>query len=111
MVTETASRFGAAPKPPVANYWSVTAHDKDILGLLENGQPFLAVNFYGDRKQNDDGSVDIYISPEAPKGWESNWVGSVPGKGWFPVFRFYSPTQAYFDKSWKLNDIEKVDNP
>jgi len=32
----------------------------------------------------------------------------VPGKGWFPIFRFYSPTEAYFDKSWKLNDIEEV---
>lgn len=104
-------RLRVPPKPPVANYWSFTAYDTDTRGLLENGQPFPAVNSYGDLKQNDDGSVDIYISPEAPKGWESNWVQSVPGKGWFPVFRFYSPTQAYFDKSWKLNDIEKVETP
>ncbi|HEY7296854.1 MAG TPA: hypothetical protein VH684_02865 [Xanthobacteraceae bacterium] len=28
--------------------------------------------------------------------------------GWFPIFRFYSPTEAYFDKTWALNDIEPV---
>lgn len=96
------------PEVPAANYWSFTIYDTDTRGLLKTGQPFPAVNSYGDLKKNDDGSVDIYISPEAPKGWENNWVQSVPGKGWFPVFRFYSPTEAYFDKSWKLSDIEKV---
>jgi hypothetical protein len=25
-----------------------------------------------------------------------------------PYFRFYGPTEAYFDKSWQLNDIELV---
>jgi hypothetical protein len=94
--------------PPVGNYWSFTLYDTDTRGLLQNGQPFPAVNSYGDIKKNKDGSIDIYISPKAPKGWESNWVQSVPGKGWFPAFRFYSPTEAYFDKSWKLSDIEKV---
>jgi hypothetical protein len=59
---------------------------------------------------SDDGSVDIFVSPKAPKGWENNWVQSVPGKGWFPAFRFHSPTQAYFDKSWKLADIVKIEN-
>jgi hypothetical protein len=27
---------------------------------------------------------------------------------WFPIFRFYGPSQPYFDKTWKLNDIEEV---
>ncbi|WP_156392875.1 hypothetical protein [Rhizobium sp. Root1220] len=29
-----------------------------------------------------------------------------PGKGWFPIFRFYSPSEPYFDKTWKLEDIK-----
>ena len=37
-----------------------------------------------------------------------NWIKTIPGKGRFPVFRFYGPTEAYFDKSWQLNDIERV---
>jgi hypothetical protein len=32
----------------------------------------------------------------------------VPGKGWFTYFRLYGPKQAYFDKTWQLNDIEEV---
>jgi hypothetical protein len=32
----------------------------------------------------------------------------VPGKGFFPMMRFYSPTEPYFDKSWKLDDVKKA---
>ena len=39
---------------------------------------------------------------------KGNWIKTVPGKGWFPIFRFYSPSEPYFDKSWVLNDIEKT---
>ena len=33
---------------------------------------------------------------------------TVPGKGFFVIFRLYGPTKAFFDKTWKLGDIEKV---
>jgi hypothetical protein len=26
-----------------------------------------------------------------PAGQEKNWIQTVPGKGWFPLFRFYGP--------------------
>ena len=35
-------------------------------------------------------------------------VATIPGRGWFPVFRNYSPTDAYFNKIWKLPDITTV---
>jgi len=35
-------------------------------------------------------------------------VQTVPGKFWFPYFRLYAPTEAYFNTSWPLPDIEKV---
>ena len=57
---------------------------------------------------NNDGSMDVYFGPEAPEGYEGNWVQTNPGEGWFPIFRFYGPTDAFFDKSWKLGDIERV---
>jgi hypothetical protein len=31
-----------------------------------------------------------------------------PGKDWFPYFRVYASTEAYFDKSLQLPDIERV---
>jgi hypothetical protein len=33
---------------------------------------------------------------------------TLPGKDWFTDFRLHGPTEAYFDKSWQLNDIEEV---
>ncbi len=55
-----------------------------------------------------DGSYDIYFGPEAPEGKEANWIQTVPGKGWFTILRLYSPLQAYFDKSWRIGEIELV---
>lgn len=43
------------------------------------------------------------------KGFENNWVQTGPGKHWFSYFRLYAPTEAYFDKSWKLDDITAVE--
>ena len=51
---------------------------------------------------------DIYFGPTPPASRESNWVPT-DAQGRFEVlFRFYGPTPALFDKSWKLTDIERV---
>lgn len=55
---------------------------------------------------NEVGSVDIYIGPKAPEGHESNWLLTVPNKGWFLILRLYSPTEAWFEKSWRPGEIE-----
>jgi hypothetical protein len=33
------------------------------------------------------GSVDLYLGPTTPKGYESNWVKTVADKRFFPMFR------------------------
>ena len=38
----------------------------------------------------------------------ANLIPTVPGKNWFAYFRFYQPTEAYFDRSWPLPDFEQV---
>jgi len=58
--------------------------------------------------KNAGGLVDMYVVPTAPKEFEKNWIPTVPGQAWFTYFRLYAPTEAYFDKSWPLPDIEKV---
>ena len=60
-----------------------------------------------DLAKNADGSVDLYFGPTKPAE-ARNWVKTNPGKGWFPYFRFYSPKEAYFDKTWQLPDIEAI---
>ena len=56
---------------------------------------------------NPDGSIDILFGPSEPKE-KSNWIRTVPGKGFFPMFRFYGPAEPFFDKTWKLEDLVDV---
>ena len=37
-----------------------------------------------------------------------NWIPTVVGKAWFPYFRLYGPTEAFFNRTWKLPTIEKM---
>jgi hypothetical protein len=93
---------------PVQAFWSVVAYDALSRSELQNGQKFPSVSQYTGPAANADGSVDIYFGPQAPAGKEKNWIQTVPGKGWFTYLRFYSPTQAFFDKTWKPDDIVEV---
>lgn len=98
-----------APNAPVAQFWSFTVYDNETRCFVDTGVP-------PDRSSRDeivknaDGSVDLYFGPEAPVGKPAaNWIKTIPGKGWFTYFRLYGPTQAYFDRSWVLADIERID--
>ena len=55
-----------------------------------------------------DGTVDLYMSPTAPAGMESNWVQTIPDRGFFIYFRLFGPEEALFNGTWKLNDFELV---
>jgi len=37
-----------------------------------------------------------------------NWLQIVPGKGWNTIFRINGALQSWFDKTWKLGEIEPV---
>ena len=52
--------------------------------------------------------MTIYCGPKAPAGFEKNWIPTVPDKNWFAYFRFYRPTEPYFDRSWPLPDFERL---
>ncbi len=45
--------------------------------------------------------MDIYFSPKMPAGQKKNWIETVPGKAWFPIFRFYGPREPFCDQTWK----------
>jgi len=92
---------------PAKDFWSVLVYDSLSRSELKNGQKFPSVSKYTDPKINPDGSVDVYFGPEMPKGQEKNWIRTVAGKGWFPIFRFYGPLKPLFEKTWVLPDIEK----
>ena len=60
-----------------------------------------------DLRKNADGSVDIYFGPKAPAGKESNWVPTSAGGQFEVLFRLYGPEKPFFDKTWRLPDIEE----
>ena len=97
------------PNPPAKGFWSVTAYDEDTRQMVvaEQGRPDISSR-KEDIETNPDGSIDVYFGPESPAGKEANWIQTVPDKGWFAYFRFYGPTEPFFDKSWALPDFEKV---
>jgi hypothetical protein len=100
-------RLHIPPNIPAKQFWSVLVYDTLSRSQLQNGQPFPAVSSYTNPLINADGSVDIFFGPEEPKE-KANWIRTVPGKGWFPYLRFYGPTEAYYDQTWKLEDIVAV---
>jgi hypothetical protein len=101
-------RLRVPANPPIKNFWSVVVYDALSRSELQTSQKLPSVSMYSGPKANADGTIDIYFGPTMPAGQEKNWIETLPDRGWFPIFRFYSPTDAYFDKTWKLPDIEQV---
>lgn len=93
---------------PAKEFWSVTVYDFETRSMVQTDTNVAAKSSYDKLATNADASVDLYFGPTAPAGKESNWVKTVPGRGWWVWFRFYGPTEAFFDKSWRLPDFEKV---
>lgn len=102
-------RLHIPPNPPIKLFWSITVYDADTRALIRNDQKIPDRSSRMDLRKNADGSVDIYCAPTAPVGFESNWIPTVPGRNWFAYFRFYNPTEAYFDRSWPLPDFVQVE--
>ncbi len=100
-------RLRVPANPPVKRFWAVTAYDPLSRSLLDSGGN-ITVSSTRDPEVNSDGSVDIYFGPKAPVGHERNWIKTDPDKGFFVVFRFYGPLKGYIEKSWVLNDFERV---
>ncbi len=95
---------------PVKDFWSVIVYDVQTRSMLQTDQSAPSVSSQNrDVKINDDGSVDVYFGPAAPKDMESNWVQTIPGKGWFMILRLYGPLEPWFDQSWKPGEITLVE--
>lgn len=93
---------------PADLFWSVTLYDAETRVLVETPQIRAAVRSHRDDPQpNPDGSFTLHFGPDAPEGPESNWVRTVPGRGWFTAVRLYGPTEDVFNGNWRLNDIAK----
>jgi len=95
---------------PAADFWSVVVYDPQTRSELQTSQPFPSKNNQRDSlTENPDGSVDLYFGPEAPAGRDSNWIETIPGKGWWVLLRLYGPLDPWFDKTWQPGEFELVE--
>ena len=98
------------PNIPVKDNWSVIIYDTQTRSMLQTDQQFAGINsFVDDKKKNKDESIDIYFSPECPKGYEKNWIQAIPGKSWFIILRLYGPLEPWLDQTWRPSELELVD--
>lgn len=94
---------------PAKDFWAETIYDTQTRSQLQTSQPYPTVGSQTKGiKKNKDGSYTIYFSPKAPKGYENNWLETIPGKSWFAIHRMYGPEKAWTDKTWRPSEIELV---
>ena len=94
---------------PMKQFWSVSVYDQATRCLINNGTERADRSSRHDLVANADGSVDLYFGPEAaPAGMENNFIRTNAGDGFFVYFRLYAPTEPYFEKSWPLPDLKKI---
>ena len=102
-------KMSLPPNVPVADFWAITLYDTQTRSQLQTDQQFPTLDTYTKGlKKNKDGSYDIYFGPKAPKGQESNWLQTVPGKSFFVCLRMYGPTEPWIEGKWRPSDVELV---
>lgn len=90
---------------PTNQFWAVDVYDA-ATGAFFRETPVVGLDSYKEGlKKNTDGTVDVYFSPQAPAGQESNWILTREGKPFFVMFRIYGPRKEAVDGSWVLDDI------
>jgi hypothetical protein len=102
-------RLHLPPNIPAKDFWSIVLYDNQTRSMLQTDNPHPSIgSMKKDLVVNPDTSVDVYFGPKAPAGKESNWVQTVPDKGWNTILRLYGPLQPWFDKTWKPGEIEEI---
>jgi len=104
----SAYRLTVPANAPVRLYWSATVYDRATHALIRDTRWSSRSSLSTGIAKNADGSTTVYFGPEAPTGKEANWVPTKAGAGFEVLFRLYGPEKPFFDKVWKLPDIEKA---
>ena len=96
--------------PPAKEFWSLAVYDLDRRCLIDNGRDVAARSSRQQLAANDDGSVDLFVGPSAPRSRETNWIPTVPGRAWFAYFRLFEPLPPYFAHEFALPDFVPVEH-
>jgi hypothetical protein len=97
------------PNIPAALYWAVTAYNPIDGTMPQTSQPFPSRNAFDNVKVNDDTSVDLYFGPTKPGAApDENWIQTLPDHGLLVAVRLYGAEGAFYDQTWKPDDLVKV---
>jgi hypothetical protein len=94
---------------PAREFWSLTVYERATWAFINNPLERAGLDsLHKDAmKMNADGSVDLYFGPKAPAGLESNWIPTM-NKEPYVWLRLYGPEPAFWNKSFKMPDVELV---
>ncbi|WP_281612996.1 DUF1254 domain-containing protein [Flammeovirga sp. SubArs3] len=96
------------PNVPVRNFWSLMVYDADTRSMVVTDTQKAGIDSYGNVQKNKDGSIDLYMGPDAPEGLESNWVKTDKTTGFFVYLRLFGPEKEFMDKTWRPSEIQLI---
>lgn len=96
--------------PPAKLFWSIVVYDVNTRTLILNETGIPAASSRTGVKADADGAVTLHFSATLPEGVaKENWLQTNEDESWFAYLRFYGPTEAYFDETYPLQDIKRVE--
>jgi hypothetical protein len=102
--------FPKGQLPPVDGFWSLTMYDAGYF-FVDNPLNRYTLSARNQLKENDDGSVTLYLQNKSPgKDQESNWLPAPEGK-FVLMMRLYWPKEldpSILNGSWKRPAVKKV---
>jgi hypothetical protein len=107
----TSYRLTVPAGVPVTHYWSAVIYDRSTHTFIRNVPYAGRSSQTPGLQENADGTVDLYVGPQAPARKATNWIPTIASGQWEMAFRFYGPERALFNKTWKLPDIEVIRVP
>jgi hypothetical protein len=98
---------------PQANFWSFTLYDNMTRSMLDTPQRYPRAGSQSfpspAAEPNADGTTTVYFGPTQPANVKrGNWIQTMPGKGFIPCLRLYSPLEPFFAKTWRPSEVEAV---
>lgn len=94
--------------PPAKDFWSIILYNAEDRSMVRNEAFRWGVNSYAENiAVEESGAVMLHFAPDLPEGIAlENWIQTNPDEGYFVWFRTYGPTEAWYDGSWVLPDVQ-----
>lgn len=91
---------------PAEQFWSIIAYRAKTRTFVINPQMKPGITSREDMVYNEDGSVTITFAQNSEA--INNCIRTNKGEDFLVYFRAYAPKEEFFDKSWQLNEIRRL---